>query len=71
MNSRERFEAWASEYGFAYELIDVHDWAKNCAWDAWQAARRQALEQALCIVGENDVVTAIRKIRALMQQDES
>lgn len=38
MTTKEAFEAWASEYGFHAEQGDVHQYAQDCAWAAWQAA---------------------------------
>lgn len=44
------FEAWAAQYGFHAELIDVHQYAKEAARDAWQAGYAAALAQH---TGEN------------------
>jgi len=42
----QTFEQWADDYGFYDTAIDVHQYARNCAKDAWGMATRVALYPA-------------------------
>jgi hypothetical protein len=60
------FEKWAEQYGFHAELIDVHQYAKEAARDAWQASRRAALEEAAKVCDEYGELSAAEKDSALL-----
>lgn len=57
MTGREKFEAWFradiedddeySEYGFLMNEDEYRDEKTDIVWAAWQASRKQALEEAL------------------------
>jgi hypothetical protein len=75
MTSRERFEAWACPDGRSPESITrsgagYEGLVTDTCWDAWQASRKQALQEAydamFDIKGDKatrfDAQTAVRRL---------
>ena len=64
----EEFEKWL-QCGARQAPWRLRRVATMAAWDAWQASRKQALEEALEVASySDDLADAISAIRALQQQ---
>lgn len=56
MTEREEFEAWIDKYSrldktYPMTLEGIRDAGRELSWNAWQASRKQALEESrvLCV----------------------